>query len=96
MKHVLVILFCANALYAQNTGVYEPEFVGDIVWQKDQTKCIPLEKQRATVKNNISTSTYIIGIGSAKANSFVKGGTSPVGIPRQEQLTFIVNTGSND
>ncbi|MEM9687160.1 MAG: hypothetical protein AAF934_09605 [Bacteroidota bacterium] len=95
MRLFLLCFLWVSFMYPQKKTSYEPEFVGDMVL-KDSAKYIPLEKQRATARTKISASTYIVGVGSAKARNYVNKGTSPVRITQRKELILIVNAGVNE
>ncbi|MDO4229056.1 MAG: hypothetical protein Q4C98_04515 [Capnocytophaga sp.] len=67
----------------------EPQYVGTI-YHIDENGTIlnTLESQKASVKANASASVYIVGIGSAKTKSLVKGSKSSIRLPKGKVLLF--------
>ena len=78
----------------QELEINEPEWSGQAVYVNDG-ESIELESQKAYIKANASASMFIVGVGKVKAKYMVKGNTSNVRIKSNNNLTFIVNAGSN-
>ncbi len=72
----------------------EPEWVGQAIYLNDG-KITELESQKAYSKVNASASVFIIGVGKATAKYMAKGNKSTVRIKSNNNLSFIVNAGSN-
>jgi len=100
MKRILLIIslltFALQGFSQQNFDhIEEPEYIGEAVYVKSDGAPLPLEKQSVKIKSKASASMYIVGIGKVKSKMVVKGGTSPVIIPSNQPVTFIVKSFDN-
>jgi hypothetical protein len=86
----------SNIKEGDSIKVAEPEFSGNFVYVNQPTgKGIALEKQKCFTKANASASVYITGMGSVSSKSVVNNAASPIRIPANSKLYFIVRVKDN-
>ncbi|WP_343563089.1 hypothetical protein [Sphingobacterium sp.] len=100
MKRIILIIslltFALQGFSQQNLDhIDEPEYIGEAVYVKNDGISLPLEKQSVQIKSKANASMYIIGIGKVKSKMVIKGATSPVVVPSNEPVTFIVKSFDN-
>jgi hypothetical protein len=100
MKRIVLIItlftFALQAFSQQNfENLEEPEYIGEALYVKNDGTAIPLEKQSVQIKSKASASMYIVGIGKVKSKMVIKGPTSPVVVPSNEPVNFIVKSFDN-
>ncbi len=100
MKRIVLIIslltFAFQGFSQQNFDqIDEPEYIGEALYVKNDGTSLPLEKQSVKIKSKANASMYIIGIGKVKSKMVIKGATSPVIIPSNEPVAFIVKSFDN-
>jgi hypothetical protein len=76
-------------------NIPEPDYVGTILLLDESGKVLEsLENQKVATRSNLSASTFIVGIGTAKTRQYVKGKSSPLRIKKGKVL-LLAKTISN-
>ena len=77
-------------------NIPEPDYVGTILLLDESGKVLEsLENQKVATRSNLSASTFIVGIGTAKTRQYVKGKSSPLRIKKGKVL-LLAKTISNE
>lgn len=75
--------------HGQQIKIAEPEYKGNVLLIKGGAG-ISLEKQKASIKRNLSASLLLVGMGKAKSSSVVEGISSTVRTSMHHNVQFIV------
>ena len=79
-------------------NIPEPDYVGTILLLDESGKVLEsLENQKVATRSNLSASTFIVGIGTAKTRQYVKGKSSPLRIKKGKVLLIakVINNQAN-